>query len=50
MKYVKEFADNAAYTAYTATDYPKPNVSYVVADGAMHYNPDVLPPPHFSVS
>ena len=47
MKYVKEFADNAAYTAYTATDYPKPNVSYVMAESAVHYNPDVPPPPTF---
>jgi len=43
MKYVKEFADNAAYTAYTATDYPKPNVSLCVAEGDVHYNP--TPPP-----
>ena len=48
MKYVKEFATSAEYTAYVATDYPKPNVSYVVADSAVHYNS--TPPPHFSVN
>jgi len=45
MKYLQKFATVADYTAYVATDYPKPNVSYVMADSAVHYNPDVPPPP-----
>jgi len=48
MKYVKEFATHADYTAYVATDYPKPNVSLCVAEGDVYYNP--APPPHSSVS
>jgi len=43
MKYVKEFATHADYTAYVATDYPKPNVSLCAAEGDVHYNP--IPPP-----
>jgi len=45
MKYLQKFATAADYTAYVATDYPKPNVSYVLADSVVHYNPDVPPPP-----
>ena len=45
MKYVKEFATHADYTAYVATDYPKPNVSLCVAEGDVYYNP--APPPPF---
>jgi len=44
MWYLKKFATVADYTAYVATDYPKPNVSYVVAESGIHYNPT---PPTF---
>ena len=39
MKYLKKFENNAAYQAYVATDFVKPNVSYCVTEGDVHYNP-----------
>ena len=44
MKYIKEFADNAAYTAYTSSaDFVTPNVSYIVEDNAVEMTPYVPP-------
>ena len=39
MKYLKKFENDAAYQAYVATDYAKPNVSYCVSENEVHYNP-----------
>ena len=38
-KYLKKFETTAEYTAFIATDYAKPNVSYTVEDNVVHYNP-----------
>lgn len=46
MKYIKEFADNAAYTAYTSSaDFVTPNVSYIIEDNAVEMTPYVPPMP-----
>jgi hypothetical protein len=44
-KYLKEFETTADYTAYIATDYVKPNVSYIVEGNGVEYNPYVPPQP-----
>lgn len=46
MKYIKEFSNHAAYTAYTAsTEFATPNVSYCNQENEVHYNPFVPPTP-----
>jgi len=46
MKYIKEFSNHAAYTAYTAsTEFVTPNVSYCNEENEVHYNPYVPPTP-----
>ena len=39
MKYLKKFENHSQYESYIATDYAKPNVSYCVTEGDVHYNP-----------
>ena len=39
MKYLKKFESHSQYESYIATDYAKPNVSYCVTEGDVHYNP-----------
>ena len=39
MKYLKKFQSHSQYESYIATDYAKPNVSYCVTEGDVHYNP-----------
>ena len=41
MKYLKKFENHSQYESYIATDYAKPNVSYCVTEGDVHYNPIV---------
>ena len=41
--YLTKFETTADYSAFIATDYVKPNVSYVVGDNMVHYNPYVPP-------
>ena len=41
MKYLKKFQNHSQYESYIATDYAKPNVSYCVTEGDVHYNPIV---------
>ena len=41
MKYLKKFQNHSQYESYIATDYAKPNVSYCVTEGDVHYNPYV---------
>lgn len=46
MKYIKEFSNHAAYTAYTASaEFVTPNVSYCNEENEVHYNPYVPPTP-----
>ena len=45
MKYLKKFENDAAYQAYVATDFVKPNVSYCVTEGDVYYNPLVIAQP-----
>ena len=40
-KYLKKFETVADYTAFIATDYVKPNVSYIVEGNGVEYNPIV---------
>ena len=39
MKYLKKFENHTQYESYIATDFAKPNVSYCVTEGDVHYNP-----------
>jgi len=39
MIFLKKFATTSDYDSYVATDYPKPNVSYVVAGTSVHFTP-----------
>ena len=39
MKYLKKFENHTAYEAYIASGYVRPNVSYCVTEGDVHYNP-----------
>ena len=41
--YLKKFETTAEYTAYVATDYAKPNVSYVEETNGVAYHPYVEP-------
>ena len=41
-KYIKKFETTAEYTAFIATDYVKPNVSYIVEGNEVQYNPIVI--------
>ena len=46
MKYLKKFENHSQYESYIATDYAKPNVSYCVTEGDVHYNPAAPPQPN----
>ena len=41
QQYLKQFTNHSQYESYIATDFVKPNVSYCVAEGDVHYNPYV---------